>query len=220
MDKNQLQQKKDNIRSRLDIKDDDQAQQKQQQKFHRKIKLRELLLSNWSNWSNSYVPFCGEGNIADQLYSDDSKVFGVDIDNEKLRAAENRMPESVFINHNANQFPDCWDEEYTLADFDAYSNPYKSFVSFWQSANKSFPLVCFFTDSKVQCIMWHSFVDMPNWGRRKLKGKKEKKLYMKKWKLKCIQWVNDYIGNEYDLIHTKQYQRHMTIYWGAIIDGK
>jgi hypothetical protein len=218
MDKAKLEEKKEAIKARLDIKDDDQSQQKQHQKFHRKIKLRELMLRDWSNWSNSYVPFCGEGDIANELYSEYSKVFGVDIDDEKLSTAKSRMPDSVFVNHDANKFPMNWTETFSLGDFDAYSNPYQSFVSFWKNANKSFPILCFFTDSKVQCMMWHSFVDMPDWGRYHLKDKKEKKLYMKKWKLKCIQWVKDYIGNKYKLVETKQYQRHFTIYWGCVID--
>ncbi len=111
-------------------------QQKQHVDYHRKIGLRKrLLLAMDKRPARCYVPFIGDGDIAADLYSG-LELFGADIEPERVAVAQKRL-RGTFIVADCDHFPFKGSGPFDVADFDAYSYPYKAFRSFWEEADKS-----------------------------------------------------------------------------------
>lgn len=220
IDKNKLKKRKEELRDEYNVHEHNQTQ-KQHVKEHRKVKLRKLILSNWNNWGVSYVPYCGDGDISYKLYHKKSHIIGTDLDKSRIETCKSRMPDCEWMVFDANQFPDI-NEPISLADFDAYANPYNSFLSFLHNASIDTPCSVFFTDGKRQSISRNGILKMPDFEEYNLHDDvKKRKKYHRKWIKICVDWVRDKISDfGYKISNVKRYKRGMwQIYWGGIIYG-
>lgn len=111
----------------------------------RKVALRKRLCSK-AMPGPAYVPFIGDGDLAVQCYRG-RKVYGADIDAGRVATARVRLPGADIRQADCDDwpFPEVR-EPFAVADFDAYANPYKSLVAFWENATKARRVVLFGTD--------------------------------------------------------------------------
>ena len=145
-----------------------QAGQKQHVDLFRKLMLRRRLLRD-ALPGPAYVPFCGEGDIAKELYAD-RQVYAADLDADRVENAQSAMPSAVVRQADCDGWPfaDLDLPPFTVCDFDAYSDPYASFRAFWMDAPKSKKLTFFFTDGHRQGISRSKRLILPDGTHRQL----------------------------------------------------
>ena len=189
--------------------------QKQHVDFHRKIQLRKNLLRG-KKQGVIYVPFIGDGDIATELYQS-YKIHGADIDSQRTSTASKRLDRNI-IKADCDKWPFPGIEDvFDVADFDAYSEPYKSFRSFWENANKANEMVLFFTDGHKQGLMrtghWHK----PDGSKEQIKDTNEKrKVFNFYFPKHILPWFQEHI-KPYKIVKKQFYLRGMMLYWGAVI---
>jgi hypothetical protein len=108
--------------------------------------MRKRML-RWAKPGAAYVPFIGDGDLSERLYTD-RLIYGADIDPERVEHARDKLPSTASIKMaDCDQWPfQGLKTQITVCDFDAYDDPYASFRAFWGNANKGDRLVMFFTD--------------------------------------------------------------------------
>ena len=185
--------------------------------MYRKILLRRRLLQGFSDDCVIYVPFIGDGDIAVSLYSG-MKIYGADIIGGRAETARDRLPSANIKRADCNfwPFPEV-KEKFEIADFDAYSYPYASFVSFWMFAEKADEVALFFTDGTRQAIKrsgrWHK----PNGKKEVVEDLAERRklfnFYLPRF---ILPWFREFI-EPYELVRISKYVRESMIYWGAVV---
>ena len=187
---------------------------KQHVDMHRKIMLRKNLLHK--KQGVFYVPFIGDGDISWELYRE-AEIYGADIDPARVNTAKGRLGGNI-ITSDCDKWPFPREEAvFDVADFDSYSEPYESFRSFWDKANKSKKLTLFFTDGHKQGIIrtghWHK----PNGTKEFIENTNDRRkafnFYFPKY---IFPWFQEYI-KPYKVIKKQFYLRGMMLYWGAVI---
>ena len=114
-----------------------------------KLKQRSRFLSYLeSPVRAAYIPYFGEGDIAHALYSD-YRIYGADVNEDFLITARRRLPEATLLNADIEaEYPFAYIETpITLADFDAYAEPYTALKHFLEKAVLDTELVLFGTQS-------------------------------------------------------------------------
>lgn len=192
--------------------------QKQHVDLHRKIQLRKRLLGTKLT-GNAYVPFIGDGDLADALYRG-MKIYGADIDPARVSTATARLPDARIIQADCDHFPFPENIEFSLADFDAYSEPYPAFLSFWKTAKKADRLTLFFTDGHRQGIIRTGYIHYPDGTEEHVKDLNTRRglfnFYLSKV---VIPWFKDFLGSEWRTVTGPFfYLRRMQLYWGTVIE--
>lgn len=201
--------------------------QQQHVELHRKILLRRSLLTG-ALAGAAYVPFCGDADIAAELYAD-RQLWGVDLDAERVAIARDRLPgpatrPNLWAAHDADTFfaethhtpPQL---PFAVADFDSYAYPYDAFRDFWQHANRASRLVLFFTDGQRQAIKrthhWRSpqgesieEPDITKW----------RPSYNQYWSRDIGPWLREAIA-PWQLLREEHYIRGDMLYFGALIEA-
>jgi len=183
--------------------------------MHRKLLLRRQLLRSAVSGA-AYVPFCGDGDIAMELYAN-RRVLGADIDADRVRVCASRLPDADVRVGDCNgwPFPGVTDT-IAVADFDAYAYPYDSFRGFWANANKSERLVMFFTDAQRQAIFRAGHFRLPSGEKKHISEANEKRAYGNFWlKRYCEPWIREAVAPR-KVIRTLGYLRGMMLYWGVV----
>lgn len=192
------------------------SKQKQHVDYHRKVGLRKRLLSGVTGKQPVYVPFIGDGDIAHDLYQHMS-VYGADIDQARVETACKRLPNATVIRADCNSFPFPDVGPFSVADFDAYSDPYEAFRSFWNTAKKSNRLVLFFTDGHRQGIMRTGHVVFPDGHKEFHQAINERRrLFNFYFPQVVFPWFVYYIL-PYSVLTKSFYLRGMMLYWGVVI---
>jgi len=188
----------------MDVK---QSEKKQHVEFQRKIKLRKGLIEKAGKLTGAYyVPFIGDGDIACELYQG-NKIYGADIDPERVEAAKSRLKDAEIITADCDKFP-----------FDSYSYPYDSFRSFWEEAKFGSQCVIFFTDGQKQAIMRAGSYRTPDGKKIKAKTVSERrKVYNFYFNKVIVPWFEEYIKPWKVVVITKYLRGGSMCYWGAII---
>ncbi len=192
---------------------------KQHVDLYRKIGLRRRLLYN-AEPGAAYVPFIGDGDIADALYRR-WDIYGADLDPKRVEAARSRLGDR----QDDIRVADCnfWpfgelDVKFALADFDAYVNPYPAFISFWMFAKKADTMVLYFTDGMRQGAKRTGVWTPPGGRKTKVEDLAEKRklfnFYLPRY---IMPWFREYI-KPYRLLYPVKYLRRDMVYWGAVIE--
>jgi len=196
-----------------------QAGQKQHVDLFRKLMLRRRLLRD-ALPGPAYVPFCGDGDIAKELYAD-RQVYAADLDADRVHNAQSAMPSAVVRQADCDGWPfaDLDLPPFTVCDFDSYSDPYASFRSFWQEAPKGSKMVLFFTDGHRQGIIRSKWLIAPDGTHRKLEDLSERrKTYNFYFRHIVLSWFVRYV-EPWQLLRTQQYTRGSSmLYWGAVVE--
>jgi hypothetical protein len=166
----------------------------------------------------AYVPFIGDGDIADACYRTWT-IYGADLAPERIKAARERLPNAHLIVADCNRwiFP-ALDISVSLADFDAYGNPYLAFHAFWREAPKIFPLVCFFTDGLRLRVVKGDVV----WDFGIMKARPS--VHLNEARTQYNYWLRRYalvhiakVIAPYTITETKSYIRRSMVYYGVVI---
>jgi hypothetical protein len=202
--------------------------QKQHVEMYRKINLRKELLKHAIPGA-CYVPFCGDGDLAGQLYYKKpfvTKIFGADLNPDRIATFRQRYPHDT---HLAVGDCDKWlfasdlPDEFSVCYFDSYSHPYASFKTFWQWANDfEYPrtaqrMVLFFTDGHRQGIIRSKVLIDPDNNHTRVESLAERrKLFNFYPKLVVFPWFVQQIEG-WQINALKFYVRAGMLYWGTVI---
>jgi len=192
--------------------------QKQHVDFFKKKLLRKSLLGARPR-GFFYVPFIGDGDIAAEMYQD-CTVFGADLDVQRVESARQRINGDIRV-ADCNGFPfSDVKEPFDCADFDAYCDPYKSFLSFWQKADKAKKMALFFTDGHRQAISRFGKYNGPLPLPKMIPDLSEKRKLLNFYFAKYVfPWFTEYI-KPHKVVRKMFYLRHWMLYWGAVVkDG-
>lgn len=195
--------------------------QKQHVDMHRKVMLRRELLPLAADGA-VYVPFCGDGDIATEVYGN-RVVYAADIDKARVAVCRKRVKGTVkTADCDRWPFSDVADP-FSVGDFDAYSYPYDSFRAFWQHATKALPVAVFFTDGQPQNILrkrtGQLYHPKDKSELRFETTNERREAYNFYWDRVLLPWLSEYVA---PLLVTKtlKYKRGaQMIYWGAVIGG-
>jgi hypothetical protein len=179
-----------------------------------------------------YVPFMGDGDIADALYRGRA-IYGADLDPDRVAVARGRFPDADIRIADCDAWPFVdIDVPFALADFDAFSAPYASFRSFWKGATKAERLVVIFTDGHRQGLNRTGWFNHPSGEKIRLgrpggprMGDRDLKLpYFNAYLTRYIwPWFDALIakseaGGPFRVLDRWRYQRDMMIYWAMAIE--
>jgi hypothetical protein len=194
------------------------VEQKQHVEMYRKVLLRKRLL-RWAPAGAVYVPFIGDGDIADVLYRDRT-IYGADLDHNRVEFAQERFPgqEIKVADCDSWPFPHLTDT-FAIADFDAYAEPYISFRSFWGQAQKADRLVMYFTDGRRQGLERTGHWTRPDGQKLYLPPRSgAKSLVFTRYLSAYIwPWFDDHI-KPWRVLERYRYLRGMMVYWGVAIE--
>lgn len=193
----------------------------------RKLLLRRHLL-RWLRGRPGavYVPFMGDGDIADVLYRK-REIYGADLDADRVQAASSRFPDADIRVADCDLWPfEDVTAPIAIADFDAFTEPYTSFRSFWAGAEKADRLCLFFTDGHRQGLIRTGWFNSPDGSKVKLgdglRGDPKIKApyYWKYLPVHIWPYFDGLVASEWRLLDRWRYQRDMMIYWGMAIERK
>lgn len=196
------------------------SEQKQHVEPHRKRALRAELLKS-AMPGDVFLPFCGDGDIAADLYADRDLV-AIDIDPARIATISARLPRpgSRFLTSSADSWPggDADSRTYAVADFDSYSEPYPAFRDFWKHARKTDRLVLFFTDGHRQGIIRTHNLHAPDGTKRKIATTNEARALFNSYWTKTIEpWFVRFV-KPWRVARTFKYLRGGMLYWGAVVE--
>lgn len=190
---------------------------RQHVELHRKLLLRKRML-RWAKPGAVYVPFIGDGDIADELYSDRS-IFGADIDGERVKTAKTRFFSAQIKVWDCNSWPFAGaGDPFAIADFDAYAYPYESFRSFWTNAKKLSPLVLFFTDGeRLPLMRTGGHYIAADGTHHHIKDVQERRRIFNQYLSTDVwPWFVNYIA-PWEVVDWFRYLRGQMTYWAAVI---
>ena len=186
--------------------------------YHRKFLLRKRML-RWAPPGPVYLPFCGDGDLAVDLYSD-RFVLGADLEEKRVQTAEGRLTGDFRVaDVDEWPFPD-WEEPIVIADFDAWANPYRSLIAFWDAAPKAKRLVVFGTDGLRIPIMGDGRHIHPNGDVEMLKTIPERQRAFYFHLAKTVRpWFEELV-KPYRVLEWSRYLQGQMAYWGCAIERK
>lgn len=211
--------------------------------LYKKVQLRRNML-RYAVAGAAYVPFCGEGDLAVELYADRT-VYGADLDAGRVATAQSRLPDSFFKVGDCDVWPFAEPvdpplvpgrlprprtqprqavplQPFAVGDFDAYSYPYDSFRAWWENAPRLPRLVVFFTDGQLQSVKRNYLYRAPTGERVKLEDKPSmRKVFNGYWSRIMKPWFTSFCADEgFRVLRTSFYTRsgHM-LYWAAAIEA-
>ena len=193
---------------------------KQHVEINRKLWLRRQLYSRANPSGAAYLPFCGDGDLA--TFYQDHTVYAADLDAKRIEIFRARYPSATAVVTDVETwpFPDVT-VRFSVADFDAYGNPYRAFRAFWEHAHKIYPLVCIFTGGLRQRIQRGDVIwDFNNQKSRPSISLTEARKQYNFWlKQHCIPWLAKVIA-PCTIILIKFCIRRFMVYWGCVIADK
>jgi hypothetical protein len=200
--------------------------QQQHVEFHRKVQMRRHLLRRWELPNPAaYVPFIGDGDLALELYPS-LLVYGADLSDDRVATARERMPAAKLVTADCNVFPFAhWHTlpQFALGDFDAYSEPYTAFRSFWARAPLADRLMLFFTDGQRQTMMRGKFGTAGYWVEpsgaiREEEDHTLRSATFNSYFSKSIwPWFEEFVA-PWRIVDRFRYLRGWMLYWGAVIE--
>ena len=166
-----------------------------------------------------YLPFCGDGDIAAEVYPD-RDLFAADIDPQRIATVSARFPKSTIRAADCDSWPfqDLTLPPLAVADFDAYSYPYHAFRAFWEHAPKARRLVLFFTDGQRQAIKRTGhFTDLAGKKQHLTDLSEKRARFNAYWSVWVKPWFEEAI-KPYRIVQFQHYLRKDMLYWGAVIE--
>lgn len=194
--------------------------QKQHVDFHRKVSLRNQLIS-YAAPGCAYLPFCGDGDLGQLYYRRPaiSRIYAADLNPERVDNFRRRCPKIVAVAGDCDRwpFPEVPDDRFSVGDFDAYAHPYPSFLSWFETVKLANRLVLFFTDGHRQGIIRSGVLINPDSKHIKIeKVNDRRRLFHFYAKLVIEPWFKKVIKG-WKCNAAKFYLRAGMIYWGAVI---
>lgn len=173
----------------------------------------------WADEGAAYVPFCGDGDLAAELYKD-RVIYAADLDPKRVEVCRARLPAATIIMANCDQWPFAGQvlEPIAVADFDAYAEPYRSFRAYWQNAPKMRRQVLLFTDGHRQGINRAGIWFRPDGGCEEVPGlTARRRLYNFYWRQVVEPWLKTAVAG-WRIMESRKYLRRDMLYWGVALE--
>lgn len=165
-----------------------------------------------------YVPYIGEADIASQLWSD-RMIYGCDLEQKFLDVADTRLSNSDLRVANAEHYPFTdISEAITIADFDAYGNPYLALQSFWQAIpDHPQRIVIYGTDGLRTNFRGNATVLLPEGKKQPANLVTAREQYNYYWPRYIIPLLKKLVA-PHTIIKEKHYTNKTMLYWGIVVD--
>lgn len=200
--------------------------QQQHVQIYRKIGLRRSLLVR-AEQGAAFIPFCGDGDLALELYTD-RPMYGCDMDPARVATVRERIPQGHWSEadaDNADQLAEIFGSTSTafaVADFDSYAYPYASFRAFWAHAPLADRVVVFFTDAQRNSMFLNGTYRSAATGatitipQDAAVGTKRRR--MQRYLLEELEpWLRKTVAPA-TVTKVEFYNRGQMLYWGAVIE--
>lgn len=195
----------------------------------------------WAKPGPIYAPFIGDGDLVAGLDLSDSPpesggkpqnrakypglyldrfVYGADLDKERVKVAQSRIPNSDIRVADCDLWPfsNVDTGPIAVADFDAWSQPWPSFLSFWQEAEKADRLVMFWTTAAKMGIMVDGTHVHPDGSITKITSLTQRRQEFNfHWSKFVYPWLQDYV-RPYRVLDKMIYLRGFISYFGIAIE--
>lgn len=201
---------------------------KQHAQIHRKLLLRKSLMRAagprlFTQGGAAFVPFCGDGDIAFELYHDRLPIYAADLDPARTATAQQRMPEAQIVTGDCDVWPfGQINHPIAIGDFDAYSYPYASFRGAWENPDWCDVAVVLFTDSQRQSVTRMGRWIEPDGTRVDVSDAPlaARRHAYNAWLTRhCRPWLDAVASDAgYTVIKRSGYLRGHMLYWGAVLD--
>jgi len=183
----------------------------------RKLLLRRGLCGK-AEAGPAYVPFIGDGDIAAEVYAG-RLICGADLDPDRVASAQGRFPDGDIRVADCDGYPfaDRTDLSFAIADFDSYSNPYKSLEAFWTQARTADRVVLFGTDGHRQTIKRRrSRIILPAGAAEPFDGWRE--IYNFWWPRYVRPHLESLFAPAVIVEESHYYRGADMLYWGVVVD--
>jgi hypothetical protein len=173
----------------------------------------------WAGEGAVYVPFCGDGDIAAELYRG-RRIYAADIDPKRVEVCRKRLPEARIEVADCDRWPFAHEEvpPFAVADFDSYIYPYASFRAFWGAAPKASRMALFFTDAQRQAIKRSGILTRPTGDKENGVHLTERRVrYNFYWSRIIEPWFQGAVKG-WRIVQVRKYLRRDMVYWGAVVE--
>ena len=190
--------------------------QRQHVDMYRKVLLRRRLLRKALEGA-AYVPFIGDGDLAVELYQD-RRIYGADIDEDRCNVAWERLPGADIRVADCDHWPfSDVSDRFAVADFDAYSDPYRAFEAFWGEAEKASLLVLFFTDGhRLEMTRRGSYIRPDGTHVQGMSLAESRKVFNSYFVQEALPWVQGHIS-PWRVVSKAHYLLGQMLYWGVVV---
>lgn len=195
-----------------------QEGKKQSTEIERKLRLRHDLME-FAAEGAVYVPYIGEADIASQLWAD-RMIYGCDLEQKFLDVARTRLSNADLRVANAERYPFTdISEAITIADFDAYGNPYLALQSFWQAIpDHPQRMVIFGTDGLRSHFRGNALLVLPEGTKKPTDLGTAREQYNYYWPRYIVPLLKRIVA-PYTVIEQRHYFNKAIVYWGIVIDS-
>lgn len=200
------------------------SKQAQHVDFYKKALLRKRLLQ-MAVPGAVYCPFIGDGDIAAEVYAD-RQVWGADLDADRVKVAAGRVSEgSLVVVGDCNGWPFRGSVNlpvFSVADLDAYSNPYPAAHAFFDHAQLADRLVVFFTDGQRQSIVRMGHYLHPSGEHVRFADLPERRKALNFYGTKIVRpWLDAFAAERgWRVVKWQGYLRMWMLYHGAVLDRR
>lgn len=195
----------------------DVGDRKQHVDLGRKLGQRRRLLEQVGP-GPAYLPFCGDGDIAAEMYPD-RDLWAADLDKARVATFQERFPDAQAVAADCDGWPfrDRDTPAFTVGDFDSYSYPYDSFRAWWESTTRTDPCLVLFTDGQRQAVKRKKPWRDP-WGERHQPSSSFRKIYNSYWAQVAQPWIEEVAqAAGLTVAASDKYQRGDMLHWGVIL---
>lgn len=195
----------------------------QSKDISRKVELRRRLLTHVGE-GPVWLPFCGDGDIAAEVYQD-RKLWGADTDPERVKTAQVNHPTGHFIKADCSTWPKLDMDPVVVADFDAWDYPYDALRAWWEEGPKADRVAIFGTDAQRFNLARNNQCRMPDGTKEEFGTRFDKmqprsrRLYNMWWKEVVRPWLEDYFA-PWKITHEQQYLQGQVLYWGIVVEKR
>lgn len=194
---------------------------KQHVDLYRKVAQRRRLLATVPEGA-VYLPFCGDGDIAAEVYRDRT-LWAADLDPDRVDTFRERFPDASVTVGDCDGWPfgEVPDVPFAVGDFDSYSYPYHACRSFLEHVERTDPFLLLFTDGQLQALVRQNPWRDPDGTRREASEDGWRRLYNTYWSSLIEPWLGrlaDELGTQ--VVATDKYRRGNMLYWGAVLGSR
>lgn len=194
---------------------------KQHVEMWRKLAMRRRILPLVGP-GDAYVPFCGRGDIAVELYRD-RLIYAADINASHVAAMRERVACRALVVADCGAvfpFAGVGAGPWSVADFDAWANPYVALRAFWTSEAGAVArrgLAVFGTDGRIRGFKAGRTADWPGQEPMRTLGPGETGLPLRAYWTRFVRPWLAALFHPRRIVSETKYRRGNMLYWGVLV---
>lgn len=148
------------------------------------------------------------------LYSG-RRLYASDLDPDRVNTFNSRGFSGTAITADAEKVYPYKQDTISIADIDAYNDPYYTFKLFWENSQKTSRIVLFFTDGLRQGI-----IRTGTFRGEKIEDINARRKLYNFYFRHALKIVLDIVGDQWIVLKKSFYLRHHQLYWGLVIERR